>query len=81
MLIGMGVASTNRTDKFLAQVLLRSIAPRSLMVEGFVTTLEFRRSYLQAVLNECYFCFRQCGDVINYVIPLYLYSDNIVVWM
>ncbi len=41
MLIGMGVASTNCTDKFLAQVLLRSIAPRSLMVEGFVPTLEF----------------------------------------
>jgi hypothetical protein len=41
MLIGMGVASTNRTDKFLAQVLLRRIAPRSLMVEGFVPTLEF----------------------------------------
>jgi hypothetical protein len=41
MLIGMGVASTNRTDKFLAQVLLRRIAPRSLMFEGFVPTLEF----------------------------------------
>jgi hypothetical protein len=41
MLIGMGVASTNRTDKFLAQVLLRSIAPRRLMVEGFVPMLEF----------------------------------------
>jgi hypothetical protein len=37
----MGVASTNRTDKFLAQVLLRSIVPRSLMVEGFVPTLKF----------------------------------------
>jgi hypothetical protein len=41
MLIGMGVASTNHTDKFLAQVLLRSIAPRRLMVEGFVPMLEF----------------------------------------
>jgi hypothetical protein len=41
MLIGMGVASTNRTDKFLALVMLRSIAPRSLMDEGFMPTLEF----------------------------------------
>jgi hypothetical protein len=41
MLMGIGVASTNRTDKFLAQVLLRSIAPRSLMVEGFMPMLEF----------------------------------------
>jgi hypothetical protein len=41
MLIGMGVASTNHTDKFLAQVLLRSIASRSLIDEGFVPTLEF----------------------------------------
>jgi hypothetical protein len=81
MLIGMGVASTNRTDKFLAQVLLRSIAPRSFMVEGIRVYARVWRSYLQAVLIECYFCFRQCGDVINYVIPHYLYSDIIVVWM
>ena len=41
MLIGLGVASTNRTDKFCTQVLLRSIAPRSLTVEGFIPMLEF----------------------------------------
>ena len=35
------MASTNRTDKFGTQVLLRSIALRSLTVEGFVPTLEF----------------------------------------
>ena len=38
---------------FGTQVLLRSIALRSLTVEGFVPTLEF--GDLEAVLNECYF--------------------------
>ena len=66
---------------FGTQVPLRSIALRSLTVEGFVPTLEFWRSYLQAVLDECYFWFRRCGDVIIYVIPHFMYSDIIVVWM
>ena len=38
---------------FGTQVLLRSIALRSLMVEGFIPTLEFWQSYPQAVLDEC----------------------------
>ena len=41
MLIGLGVASTNRTDKFWHTGSAEGIAPRSLMVEGFVPTLEF----------------------------------------
>ena len=38
------------------------------------------RSYLQAILNECYFLIppmRRC----NNVIPHFMYSDIIVVWM
>ena len=41
MLIGLGVASTNRTDKFWHTGSAEGIAPRSLMVEGFVPMLKF----------------------------------------
>ena len=41
MLIGLGVASTNRTDKFWHIGSVEDIALRSLIVEGFVPTLEF----------------------------------------
>ena len=40
---------------FGTQVLLRSIALRSLTDEGFVPRLEFGDLIYKAVLNECYF--------------------------
>ena len=60
---------------------LRSIALRSLTVEGFVPTLEFGDLNFKLFWINATFWFRQCGDVIIYVIPHYLYSDIIVVWM
>ena len=72
----VGVASTNRTDKFWHTGSAEEFDGWGVRSYAWVW-----RSYLQAVLNECYFWFRQCGDVIIYVIPHYLYSDIIVVWM
>ena len=76
----VGVASTNRTDKFWHT---GSTEYSSEEFNGWGVRAYARvwRSYLQAVLNECYFWFHQCDDVIIYVIPHYLYSDFIVVWM
>ena len=60
MLIGLGVASTNRTDKFW-----HTGSAEEFDGWGVHSYARVWRSYLQAVLNECYFWFRQCGDVIN----------------
>ena len=81
MLIGLGVASTNRTDKFWHTGSAEEYSSEEFDGWGVRSYARVWRSYLQAVLNECYFWFRQCGDVIIYVIPHYLYSDIIVVWM
>ena len=80
-LIGLGVASTNRTDKFWHTGSAEEYSSEEFDGWGVCAYARVWRSYLQAVLNECYFWFRQCGDVIIYVIPHYLYSDIIVVWM
>ena len=81
MLIGLGVASTNRTDKFWHTGSAEEYSSEEFDGWGIRSYARVWRSYLQAVLNECYFWFRQCGDVIIYVIPHYLYSDIIIVWM
>ena len=41
MLIGLGVARTNRTDKFWHTGSAEEYSSEELMVEGFVPTLEF----------------------------------------
>ena len=81
MLIGLGVASTNRTDKFWHTGSTEEYSSEEYDGWGICAYARVWRSYLQAVLDECYFWFRQSGDVIIYVIPHYLYSDIIVVWM
>ena len=81
MLIGMGVASTNRTDKFWHTGSAEEYSSEEFDDWGVRSYARVWRSYLQAILSDCYFWFRQCGDVIIYVIPHYLYSDIIVVWM
>ena len=81
MLIGLGVASTNRTDKFWHTGSAEEYSSEEFDGWGVRAYARVWRSYLQAVLNECYFWFRQYGDVISYVILHYLYSDVIVVWM
>ena len=77
----VGVASTNRTDKFWHIGFAEEYSSEEFDGWGVRSYAQVWRSYLQAVLNECYFWLRQCGDVIIYVIPHYLYSDIIVVWM
>ena len=77
----VGVASTNRTDKFWHTGSAEEYSSEEFDGWGFRSYAWVWWSCLQAVLNECYFWFRQCGNVINYVIPHYLYSDIIVVWM
>ena len=69
MLIGLGVASTNRTDKFWHTGSAKEYSSEEFDGWGVRAYARVWRSYPQAVLNECYFWFRQCGDVINYVIP------------
>ena len=81
MLIGMGVASTNRTDKFWHTSSAKEYSSKEIDGWGVRAYARVWRFYLQAVLNECYFWFRRCSDVINYVILHYLYSDIIIVWM
>ena len=81
MLIGLGVASTSRTDKFWHTGSAKEYSSEEFDGWGVRSYAQVWRSYLQAVLNECYFWFRQCGDVIIYVIPHYLYSNIIVVLM
>ena len=77
----VGVASTNRIDKFWHIGSAEEYSFEEFDGWGVRSYAQVWRSYLQAVLNEWYFWFRQCGDVIIYVIPHYLYSDIIVVWM
>ena len=77
----MGVASTNRTDKFWHIGSAEEYSSEEFDGWGVRSYTRVWQSYLQAVLNGCYFWFRQCGDVIIYVIPHYLYSDIIIVWM
>jgi hypothetical protein len=81
MLIGMGVASTNRTDKFWHTGSAEEYSSEEYVGWGVRAYARVWRSYLQAILNECYFWFCQCGNVIIYVIPHFMYSDIIVVWM
>ena len=77
----VGLASTNRTNKFWHTGSTEEYSSEEFHGWGVRSYTQVWRSYLQGVLNECYFWFRQCGDVINYVIPHYLYSNIIVVWM
>ena len=77
----MGVASTNHTDKFWHIGSAEEYSSEEFDGWGVRSYARVWRSCLQAVLNEYYFWFRQCGDVIIYVILHYLYSDIIVVWM
>ena len=71
----VGVASTNRTDKFWHIGSAEEYSSEEFDGWGVRSYAQVWRSYHQAVLNECYLWFRQCGDVIIYVIPHYLYSD------
>ena len=71
----VGVASTNRTDKFWHTGSAEEYSSEEFDGWGVRAYARVWRSYLQAILNECYFWFRQCGDVIIYVIPHYLYYD------
>ena len=71
----VGVASTNHTDKFWHTGSAEEYSSEEFDGWGVCFYARVWRSYLQAVLNECYFWFRQCDDVIIYVIPHYLYSD------
>ena len=77
----VGVASTNRIDKFWHTGSAEEYSSKEFDGWGVHSYARVWRSYLQAVLNECYFWFRQCGDVIIYVIPHFMYSDIIVVRM
>ena len=81
MLIGLGVASTNRTDKFWHTCSAEEYSSEEFDGWGVRSYARVWQSYLEAVPNECYFWFRQCGDVIIYVIPHFMYSNIIVVWM
>ena len=67
----MGVASTNRTDKFWHTGSAEEYSSEEFDSWGVCSYARVWRSYLQAVPNECYLWFHQCGDVINYVIPHY----------
>ena len=77
----VGVASTNCTDKFWHTGSAEEYSSEEFDDWGVRAYARVWWSYLQAILNECYFWFRQSGDVIIYVIPHYLNSDIIVVWM
>ena len=77
----MGVASTNHTDKFWHTGSVEEYSSEEFDGWGVRSYTRVWRSYLQAILNECYFWFHQCSDVIIYVILHYLFSDFIVVWM
>jgi hypothetical protein len=81
MLIRVGVASTNRTDKLWHTGSAEEYSSEEFDGWGVRSYARVWRSYLQAVLDESYLWSRQCGNVIIYVIPHLMYSDIIVVWM
>ena len=64
MLIGLGVVSTNRTDKFWHTGSAEEYSSEEFDGWGIRSYARVWRSILQAVLDECYLWFRQCGDVI-----------------
>ena len=77
----VGVASTNHTDKLWHTGSTEEYSSEEFDGWGVRSYTRVWRSYLQAVPNECYFWFRQCGDIINYVISHYLYYDITIIWM
>jgi hypothetical protein len=77
----VGVASIKRTDKFWHTGSAEEFSSEEFDGCGVRAYARVWRSYLQAVQNDSYFCFHQCGDVIIYVIPHFMYSEIIVVWM
>ena len=81
MLIGLGVASTNRTDKFWHIGSTEEYSSKEFDGWGVRSYARVWRSCLQAVLNECYFLIppmRRCNNLYNSALFVLWYYD---VWM